>query len=667
MAGIAGAVDLKGTRSFAPQSLGAMVAALAHRGPDDQHTHEEPGMAMAACRLALVDAARGRQPMANETGTVWVAFNGELFEHQRLLEDLRSRGHRIATQCDTEVWVHLYEEYGEQMFDHAHGQFAVALWDASRRTLLLGCDRFGSCPLHYAQSDGWLLWGSEAKALLASGLVQPRPDPKGINHLFCFYVAGTRRSCFSGISLVPPGHYVKVHDGHVDIRKYWDLDFPDAGDERRVRDESELACELEYLLRQSLRRRLRGDVPVACQLSGGIDSSMVLALGSQENGHPLPAFTVGLDNAGPDESTKAGQAARFVGAPLTRVTLNRAGIAAAYPELIVAAEVPVVDTSSACMVRLAQAVHEQGYKVILAGSGADEALAGHPHHKLQKIQAALGWRVGRLLHWLLDGGLRVPLGDGTTRRTGFREMAGVRTTRQGTYEIFGRCRESLYSHQMWQALEDHAPFDDLNLTNDRVTRWHPINQALYVDYRVFQPGLVLAASGDRSAMNASVETRAPFYDDDVVAFCAAIHPRYKLRGMTEKWLLRRVAAAMLPREIVWRRKHGMRADFSIVFLGESRPPWVDELLSPASLRAAGYFDPDAVAEQRARQLGGRRRVAPRLAYDAALTGVVATQLWHHVFCGGGLADLPTWSPPRAQAAPQAKAVEDRAYLTEAGS
>src|SRR6202171_5664951 len=199
MCGIAGALDLTGTREFSLSRLRAMTAPIAHRGPDDEQVHVEPGVALGARRLSIIDLAGGRQPIGNEDGTVWVAFNGELFEYPDLRRQLSAGGHHLATRCDTEAWVHLYEDLGEGMFARARGQFAVALWDRRERTLILGRDRVGICPLYYAERDGWLLWGSEVKALLASGLVVARPDPRGVDHLFSFFCSGTSRTFFEGV------------------------------------------------------------------------------------------------------------------------------------------------------------------------------------------------------------------------------------------------------------------------------------------------------------------------------------------------------------------------------------------------------------------------------------------------------------------------------------
>ena len=230
MCGIAGAIDLRGQREFPAARLLAMTGAIAHRGPDDEQIHIEPGVALGARRLSIVDLAGGRQPIGNEDGSVWVAFNGELFEYPELQPGAaRARAHAWPPAATPSSGSTSTRTCGEGMFAKARGQFAVSLWDRKTRTLILGRDRVGICPLYYAEADGWLLWGSEIKALLASGMVEARPDRKGIDHFFNIFCAGTTRTFFEGVKSIPPGHYLRVRDGRVELKQYWDLDFPDAG------------------------------------------------------------------------------------------------------------------------------------------------------------------------------------------------------------------------------------------------------------------------------------------------------------------------------------------------------------------------------------------------------------------------------------------------------
>ena len=373
-----------------------MTAAIAHRGPDDEQFHLEPGVALGARRLAIIDVAGGQQPLSNEDESIWVAFNGELFEYPELRRELLAGGHHLNTRCDTEAWVHLYEDRAEAMFERARGQFAVSLWDRNSRTLILGRDRVGICPLYYAQADGWLLWGSEIRALLASGLVTAQSDVRGIDHFFTFFGAGTTRTFFEGIKSLPPGHFLKSRDGRLTLHRYWDLDFPENGSERWLTNPTPLIDEFEAILRHAVERRLRSDVPVVSYISGGLDSTVVLGVGIQQRGTAIPSFTIGLDRAGPDERLQAAETAAILGSPLFTTTVDRTAIANAYPELVQAAEGPVLDTSCAALLRLAESVHDQGYKVVLTGEGADEALAGYIWFKAQAWADIIRRRTGHL-------------------------------------------------------------------------------------------------------------------------------------------------------------------------------------------------------------------------------------------------------------------------------
>jgi asparagine synthase (glutamine-hydrolysing) len=641
MCGIAGAFDLTGRRSFAEERIGAMTRALAHRGPDDEQIYREPGLALGSRRLAIIDVAHGQQPLANEDGSIWVAYEGELYNYPELRPQLLARGHTLRTHCDTEAWVHLYEDHGDAVFEKARGQFAVALWDRRRRTLLLGRDRPGIAPLFYAEVDGWLLWASEVKALLASGLIDAQPDRETLDFFFNFFSLPNTRTCFANVRSVAPGHYLKVRPGNVERRRYWDLDFPDAGSERRFAREEDAVAELEQALRGAVRRRFLSEKPVCCYLSGGLDSTTILGLATQEAGRPVPSFTIGMDRSGPcDERSQAGEAASLLGSPMTTVNLTSGDIAGAYPELIRAAEAPVFDTSAACMLRLAQTVRRNGCEVSLSGEGADELLAGYVWFKTDRLLRRLG-PLYRAMRWFLLSGLV----GGSAHRLPWGTTAGVRTYQQPPYEMMAQSREHLYSQSMWTSVDGHSAYDLLNLPTDRFRRWHPLNQALYLGFKVMLPGMLLAAKGDRPMHNASTEGRYPFLDEEVVSFCAGIEPRLKLRGLTEKWLLRRLAAKVLPPVIAHRPKTMFRAYLSGTFLTDDRPEWVDQLLSRESLRATGYFD--AAGVQRAREV---QRTRPRMSFqrfvlDMGLAGVIATQLWHHIYCGGRLADLPTWGPP----------------------
>jgi asparagine synthase (glutamine-hydrolysing) len=645
MCGIAGAFDLIGRRDFPEERLLRMTGAIAHRGPNDEWLHIEPGLALGVRRLSVIDVANGRQPLANETGDVWVAYEGELYDYPEIREQLLSRGHRLETRCDTEAWVHLYEDIGEKVFEQAHGQFGVSLWDRKRRTVFLGRDRIGISPLFYAEVDGWLLWASEIKSLFASGLIDPRPDVRGIDYFFNFFCMPMQRTPFQGVRCIAPGQYLRAANGRLTYHRYWHLDFPDAGSERNYEDDDTAAAELESVLRGAVRRRLCGEVPLSCYISGGLDSTVILGLSTQEKGGPIPSLTIGLEGSGPsDERSKAAESAGYLNSPLTTVTVKPADLVAHFPELIGSAESPVMDTSCVGTMLLAAANRQAGNIVALTGEGADEGLAGYVWYKWHIFQYR-AYKYGRLisqaprniaLSWLIGGGKK--------HRPPFFGTGGVRTAQQIAWEFMAQSREILYTPEMWNRLNGYSAYDDVFIS-ERIKRWHPLNQSLYTGYQVMLPGLLMAAKGDRSTRHSATEGRYPFLDERVVEFCAGLAPHYKLRRWTDKYLLRRVAARVLPAPIANRSKTMFRANMGRAFVGPDRPRWVDQLLSPESLRATGYFDHQAVEKAREAQLTRSLRSLYRFSLDMGLMGVISTQLWHHTFCGGGLADLPTWTPP----------------------
>ena len=372
-------------------------------------------------------------------------------------------------------------------------------------------------------------------------------------------------------------------------------------------------------MRTAVERRLRGDVPVVSYISGGLDSTVVLGLSSRERGYAVPSFTIGLDRAGPDERSHAAESAAVLGSQLTTVTLNRADIVNAYPELIRAAEGPVMDSSSACLMRLASAVNQQGYKVALTGEGADEALAGYAWFKTQKIRDILRRRFGNTVPSAIRSLVLGMMGGDRAHLPDRFPIQGVRTAQQDVYDLLAQSRSFLYSSSMWNELGDHSIYDDMGIYHDRFTKWAPLNQSLYVGYKVMLAGLLLNGKGDRVAMNSSVEARYPLLDDDVIQFSTTIAPKYKLHRMTDKWLLRQVAARTLPPRIANRPKTMFRASRSEAFLDKSRPAWVDQLLSREALEATGYFDPDGVIRERAAQIRYPRMTPKRIIMDLSLT------------------------------------------------
>ncbi len=653
MCGIAGIVDLSGHRSIADGIIQRMAQAIFHRGPDEEGYFQRPGLALGSRRLSIVGLADGQQPVTNEDRSIFVVFNGEFFDYPEQRAALEERGHRLVTHCDTEIVPHLWEECQEAMFERLRGQFALALWDERRRRLVLGRDRFGICPLYWTRQGEWLLFASEIKGLLASGMVSARPDLRGIDHIFTFSALPAPTTCFEGVQLLPPGRYLQIVPGNdagtpsvVSEHAYWEMDFPDRGDEDPGANPRALVDRFEQLMLQAVGKRLRADVPVGSYLSGGVDSSIITALACHLKGPAINTYTVRVEAPELDELDAANLVARHIGTKPPIVQKFRADDALnTYPQLIHAAEAPVVDTSCAALLLLAQRVHSCGQKVVLTGEGADEWLVGYPWYKAAKALGFLDLIPGlRLSDQLRRAYLRlhrVPQYPKDFRRS-VEESVGGPNAWIDAYGLLGLSKLRFYAAPMREVLKNTNPWTDLQMPLERAKRWHPLNRGIWVAARVTLAGHLLQAKGDRVAMNSSVEVRYPFLDEEVFSFLATVDPRWKLRGFRDKHLLRLLAERWVPPSVYRRRKVIFRAPLDSFHI-QPEPPFVAQLLSEDSLQRTGYFDVAAVHFWRRAFREMRMGSLQRLSVEMGLVAVVATQLWHHLFIRQELADVPAWT------------------------
>ncbi len=651
MCGIAGVIDLAGRREIPDGVIERMSRALTHRGPDEEGFFRRPGIALASRRLAVVGLADGQQPMSNEEKNIHVVYNGELFDYVEKRAELKSRGHILKTHCDTEIIPHLWEESEEEMFLRLRGQFAIALYDERRHRITLGRDRFGIAPLYWTRQGDWLLFASEIKGLLASRMFKPTADLRGIDHIFSFAAMPGPVTCFEGVQLLRAGHFLQISPleniSPVREQAYWEMDFPDAGDENPETDARKLTDQLEELLLAAVERRLRADVPVGAYLSGGLDSSMIVAMACKLKGPAINTYTIRVDEPGLDELSGAQQSARHIGtAPPIVQDFRPEDALKLYPELIRAAECPVVDTSCAALLQLARRVRENGQKVVLTGEGADEWLAGYPWYKIAKIMDMLDFIPGLKLS---DRALKTYLNlTGVPHyppehRQQLQAAVGGPNAWINSYGVLSLSKLRLYGEPMRELIRSATPWKNLGMNLERARKWHPLNRSLWVGARVTLAGHLLQAKGDRVAMNSSVEVRYPFLDEEVFDFTSKLHPKWKLHGFRDKHLLRLVAERWLPTEIANRQKVIFRAPLDSFHM-DPEPKFVSELLSEESLKKTGYFDVESVQRWRKEFRNLRKTSVGRLSIEMGLAAVVATQLWYHTFIDGTLADLPAWDP-----------------------
>lgn len=635
MCGIAG--RLNWSAPIEQAQLAAMIGRLHHRGPDSQGFYRKGPVGLAHARLSIIDLAGGDQPIANEDGTIWVVFNGEIFNFIELRRALERLGHRFSTHSDTEVIVHLYEQYGDDLVEHLNGQFAIALWDEARQRLLLARDRTGIRPLFHTRVSGGLAFASEVKALFALPEVPRRLDARALGEVFTYWAPLPPHVVFEGVESLPPGHVMTVDAQGTRLRRYWDWTFPDAPilADRAAEDYAE---ELRDLLIDSVRLQLRADVPVAAYLSGGLDSSIVTTLIRHYTDTPLRTFSLTFDDAEFDESAWQQQLVHYLGTDHTTVHCTRADIARAFPRTIAHAETPVVRTAPAPMMLLAGGVRAAGYKVALTGEGADEVFGGYDLFKEARIRRFIArqpgsrWRA-RLLERLYPYLKHSPAagramterffreGEAQFREPWFAHLPRWTTTRRITGFLSPEWRAAATAFDPVQAIAAQLP--------PGIGRWEPLCQDQYIEAHTLMSGYLLCSQGDRMAMAQSIETRFPFLDHRLIAFASRLPPRYKLMGLVEKYLLKKSMSGLLPDALRQRSKQPYRAPDSQSFFHDGEPvDYVADLLSPTRVAEAGYFDAQSVT-----RLFEKCRAGKAIGFgdNMAFVGILSTMLLHAQF------------------------------------
>jgi asparagine synthase (glutamine-hydrolysing) len=636
MCGIAGLWSAPGAAPPRADEIDAMVHALHHRGPDGRGTHLDGPIGLGHARLSIIDLAGGAQPLANEDDSIWVTFNGEIFNYVELRAELQRCGHRFRTQSDTEVLVHLYEEHGDAFVEHLNGQFAIALWDGRQQRLVLARDRAGIRPLFYADVGGRFAFASEVKALYTLPALPRRFDAAGLAATFSYWAPLGSDTVFAGVQQLPPGHLMSIDAGGRRVARYWDWPFDPAA--QTARDDRELEAELRALLDDAVQLQLRADVPVGAYLSGGLDSSIITTLVAGHDDVRLRSFSLTFEDAEFDESAHQRELVSRLRTDHSSVRATRAEIARQFARTVWHAEAPLVRTAPTPMMILADSVRAAGHKVVLTGEGADEAFGGYDLFKeaaLRRFVARGGAAstrpalLGRLYPYLAHSpaaGRQLSasyFASGLERvdAPDFAHAMRLATTRRALQFFQPHWRERLAAWDAEAALRRELPGD--------FARWRPLERDQYVEAKTLMSGYLLAAQGDRMAMAASIEARFPFLDHRVIEFACRLPPRLKLRGLREKVLLKRAFADRLPAGIVARSKQPYRAPDSACFFSGGHPlPWVAELLAAGSLADAGLFEPAAVGKLVHKCSAGR---AIGFGDNMAFVGIVSTMLLHRQF------------------------------------
>ena len=643
MCGIVGTLNLTRDHPIDESLLRRMLSTIRHRGPDQfgVYIFQDPqsGVGLGNARLSIIDLGGGQQPISNEDGSLWIVFNGEIFNYVELRPELERHGHRLATDSDTEVILHLYEQYGPACVDYLNGQFAFAIWDERARSLFIARDRLGIRPVYYTVQDGALIFASEIKALLADSRVPAELDPTALDQIFTFWSPLSPRTAFKGIQTLPPGHWLLVGpDGEIQIEHYWNLSFPQNGSSPQWSID-DCAQQLRDLLVDATKIRLRADVPVGAYLSGGLDSSTITALIHHYTDNRLETFSIAFADEAFDESVFQKQMADHLGTRHHLITCTHDDIGRVFPDVIWHTEAPLMRTSPAPLYLLSRLVHDHDFKVVLTGEGADEFLAGYNIFKEAKIrrfwsrQPESDWRpiLLKMLYPYIGG---LAQGNDAFLKKFFGQ--GLLDVDAPDYSHAIRWRNTsrskrLFSQELQMELANQPTSQPTNgqCLPDGFSRWSPLARAQYLEITIFLAEYLLSSQGDRVAMAHSVEGRFPFLDHRVVEFCNELPPRFKLRGLDEKHLLKRAVRDLLPKAIWDRPKRPYRAPIHRSFFPDGQPlDWVAEMLSPVQLQTTGYFEPRGVRGllKKLDRFGSLSETD-----DMALAGLLSTQLVHWQF------------------------------------
>jgi asparagine synthase (glutamine-hydrolysing) len=635
MCGICGiAIPDQSSRTIDERAFHRMRDTIAHRGPDGFGEFVEHGIALGHRRLSIVDVSHGQQPMASADGALQIVYNGEVFNHPMLKAELEREGVHYRTTCDTETVLHVFERRGEATPEALRGMFAYAVWDRRTRTLTLARDRLGIKPLYYALlEDGTLVFGSEIKAIFASGLVRPALREDALPDYLANHATSGEGTLLAGVKRLLPGHTLVWRNGAVRIRRYWDLRFEAEAEDRRP--EGELVAEYRERLKEAVRLRLMADVPLGAFLSGGIDSATITALMSQLVDEPIKTFSVGFAEREANELSYARIVSRAFGTDHHEVVVTPEQFWGALPSLVWHEDEPIAHPSSIALNFVSRLAAER-VKVVLTGEGSDETLAGYGRYRKTILNLRLGGAYQAAtpapLRTLVRHGLEALPASRTRQRalrTFFARPATLEALYLDNFAVFSREQQGRLLSSALRArlttLDPYATATQLMGSSDAKSL---LDRLLYVDTKTYLHELLMKQ--DQMSMAASIESRVPFLDHPLVEFTARLPERLKLRGGTTKYILREAMRDVLPAEILSRGKMGFPVPVGAWLRGAYRAI-VDELvLSPRALER-GLFDPAAIRGLVARHAAGED-------HAERLWSLVNLEIWHRVVIEGEPAD-----------------------------
>ena len=630
MCGIAGIVA---SDRLAPEDefrATAMRDIINYRGPDGAGLHRDDQAVLAHRRLSIIDLAGGHQPLANENRTIWVTFNGEIYNHRDVRRELEAAGHTYRTHSDTETIVHAYEQWGDECVQRFRGMFAFAIWDAAKRRLLAVRDRLGVKPLYWAKAGDRLLFASEIKSILASGLISARADESVLSEVLATRGTAGTETMFDGIYKLLPGHRLIFQDGCVRTEQYWELPIDGPDPELEALDDRELVDRFRSLLEESVRLRLMSDVPLGMFLSGGLDSSAIAAIMARQVNRPVDTFSVAFADRRFSELEYARSVAGAIGANAHEIIIDDHDFFTALPRLIWHEDEPIAHPSSVPL-HFVSMLARQHVVVVLTGEGSDELLAGYGKYP----RVLMNWRAGRVYERFVPRAVRGAVANGVVPRlpgelgryTRRSFLAMPRTTTAMFLDNFAgvglnRQRELLSPSALAGADPYSSSLAYFSASSGDSTM---LGRLLHTDIKTYLVELLMKQ--DQMSMSASIESRVPFLDHKLVEFAAKLPDRMKLRGFKTKWILREAIRGLLPDEILTRRKMG----FPVPFAEWTRGAWngpIRDVLLDRTTRERGIVNPGAVE-----RLLDAHRDGDANGGDA-LWALTNLELWYRTFIDG---------------------------------
>jgi asparagine synthase (glutamine-hydrolysing) len=633
MCGVAGIIDFQG-REKSTSVIKSMLRTISYRGPDESGIYYSPVASLGNVRLSIIDLYGGQQPLSDPSGRYWIVYNGETFNYPELRKDLEKKGCLFRTQSDTEVLVQLYAVYGKRCLKFLNGQFVFAIWDKLEEELFIARDRMGIRPLFYNLNNGIFSFASEIKALFEQKSIPRELRPESLVQVYTFWSTLTPNTPFKDIFELSPGHFLIYNRKGLKIKKYWDLQFENKKPCVSLPDTIEQFHDLFY---DAVRIRLRADVEVAAYLSGGIDSSATVAYIKNIEPGILNTFSIGFNEKDFDESKYQDEAVKYFDTTHKSLTCSSGDIADYFPNVIWHTETPILRTAPAPMMLLSKLVRENNIKVVITGEGSDEIFAGYDIFKEAIIRRFWASQPDSKIRPLLLKKL-------------YPDLPHLKNANPNILKMFfgyklNEVNNPFYSHLLrWnnsnhikkhfssglrEVLKDYSPFNKLaEKLPDNFNTWDSLAKAQWLETTIFMSGYLLSSQGDRMAMANSVEGRYPFLDYRLIEFCAGLPADYKLHGLNEKYLLKKLLKDKIPESIIKRPKQPYRAPISSVFLSKNAPEYVRYMLSDVYTKSTAIFDFNSIS---ATLLKIEKTGIASEVDNMVLTAVISTHLLNYQF------------------------------------